>query len=136
MLRKGDLFVIVVTVIAAACMLPLIFGKKADTGSLSVSVTCDGEEVQKVPLSENGTYRIQGADGICLTLSVKDGTAKVTDSECPDRLCMMQYGRSKAGQTIVCLPAKVIAEVVSDTGQKIKEEVSGGGEEDLDAVSY
>ena len=43
--------------------------------------------------------------------------------DCPDRLCVQQHAICKERETIVCLPNKVVVEVV------------GGEEADLDSVT-
>ena len=45
------------------------------------------------------------------------------DAECPDKLCMRQGAISRDGQTIVCLPHKLVVEVI------------GGEKEAYDSIS-
>lgn len=80
-----------------------------------IRITRDGELYQEVSLDENQTLVIEipGEEG-SNTLQIKDGYAKMVDSNCPDHLCEQQHRISKKGETIICLPNKVIVEVQSD----------------------
>ena len=44
-------------------------------------------------------------------LIIKDCKADVTEADCPDQICVDQKAISKEGETIVCLPNKVVVEV-------------------------
>ena len=44
-------------------------------------------------------------------LVIKDGRADMTDADCPDRICVNHRPVSQEGETIVCLPHKVVVEV-------------------------
>ena len=45
------------------------------------------------------------------TLVIENGQAHFINSDCPDKTCQKIGKISKSGETIVCLPHKVIAEV-------------------------
>ena len=49
-------------------------------------------------------------------LVIKDGKADVTEADCPDKLCVHQKAISKTNETIVCLPNKVVVQVIG-TGE-------------------
>lgn len=90
----------------------------------SVTITVDGqvydtyfltEEMQKIP--------IEIAGKVTNTLEISGGQAKMVKANCPDKLCMHQKAISKQGETIVCLPNKIVVEV------------SNGDEAPLDSIS-
>ncbi|MBQ8234837.1 MAG: NusG domain II-containing protein [Bacilli bacterium] len=72
-------------------------------------VTYDGKKVMDIDLSINDTYEVEGYNGI-VKLEVKDNKIRVIEENSPLHLCKKQ-GFSN---TIVCLPNKVVIEVVSD----------------------
>ena len=47
------------------------------------------------------------------TLTIAERKADMTDADCPDLLCVHQKAISKDGETIVCLPNKVVVTVIS-----------------------
>ena len=46
-------------------------------------------------------------------LVIKDGKANVVKASCPDLLCVHQMAISHTGEQIVCLPNKVVIEIVN-----------------------
>ena len=45
------------------------------------------------------------------TLRIQNGSADMIHADCPDQLCVNQRAISKVGETIVCLPHKIVVEV-------------------------
>ena len=80
----------------------------------TVEVTVDGVTVASLPLDADTTYIIDGADGGRNTLVIVDGKATVTDATCPDGVCVRHRAIDKAGQSIICLPNKVVVRVVGE----------------------
>ena len=98
---------VVLVVLALAGLLaarPLLAAKTA--GELTVSVAIDGETVERCALSnyEGGTYESRG---YTLTVAVENGAVRVSESDCPNQDCVHSGAISRAGQSIVCLPARV-----------------------------
>ena len=75
-------------------------------------VYVDGEASATYSLEQDGEYEIE-TDGGRNVLVIKDGEADMTEADCPDGLCVKQHSISKNGETIVCLPHKVVVEVIS-----------------------
>lgn len=98
---------VVLAVLALAGLLaarPFLAAKTA--GELTVSISVDGETVERCALSayEGGTYKSRG---YTLTVEEKDGAVYVASSDCPNQDCVHSGAISRAGQSIVCLPARV-----------------------------
>ena len=98
---------VVLAVLALAGLLaarPFLAAKTA--GELTVSISVDGETVERCALStyEGGTYESRG---YTLTVEEKDGAVSVASSDCPNQDCVHSGAISRAGQSIVCLPARV-----------------------------
>lgn len=98
----------------------------------SVTVKVDGKFVSEYSLMEDGKYTIEGVDGSTNLLIIEDGKAYVGEASCPDGLCVSQGKVSKNGQSIVCLPNRVVVEV-SDDKQSDSNKDAGKG--DIDAVA-
>jgi hypothetical protein len=47
-------------------------------------------------------------------LVIQDGYAYMKEADCPDGLCIHQGRIHKAGQSIVCLPNRVVVTIESD----------------------
>lgn len=85
----------------------------------TVTVTVDGVLFGTYPLSEDRTVEIRtGGEGEELNLLViRDGKAFVETATCPDGICAAHKPISRDGESIVCLPHKVVIAV------KVKEPV-------------
>lgn len=77
---------------------------RADT----VLVTVDGEYFAEYPLSVDGEYDIGGTN----ILKIEDGKAFMLHADCPDKLCVKSGKISFVGETVVCLPNRVMLELV------------------------
>jgi len=107
--RKNDILLIAVIVLAAA---GLWLGLRlAQNGGAYVYVTIDGSEYGKYPLDTDAEVRI-GSGGKYNLLIIKDGCAQITEASCPNKLCIKQGKIKYEGQSIVCLPNKVVVEIV------------------------
>ncbi len=110
-MKKADKYLIVGILIIAAvsfCFLNIFAGGSSDT----VLITRNGEQYEEVSLRENQVIEIKDSKGETSNiLEVKDGYAKMIDSNCPDHLCEQQHKISRNRETIVCLPNKVVVEV-------------------------
>ena len=83
---------------------PFLAAKTA--GELTVSISVDGETVERCALStyEGGTYKSRG---YTLTVEVADGAVYVASGDCPNQDCVHPRAVPPAGQSIVCPPARV-----------------------------
>ena len=76
----------------------------------TVSVQIDGKAVMELPLSED-TQIVLGEGKHTNTLVIRGGLAQVVDASCPDRICVRQGAVQYAGESIVCLPHKLVVTV-------------------------
>lgn len=90
-----------------------------------VLVRIDGKEYGSYPLTEDQTISIRGEDFVS-TLVIRDGKADMTEADCPDQICVNHRPVCFRGETIVCLPHKLVVEVVSEDGES---------EEGFDSIS-
>ena len=81
----------------------------------SVEITVDGEVYQTLLLTKDQELEIPTEDGGRNLLTIKDGSADMTEANCPDELCVKQAKISHKGETIVCLPHKLVITIVNDT---------------------
>lgn len=86
----------------------LLFRNEGNT----VTVTVDGKLWAEYPLYEDRTVEIKTAYGVN-RLIIRDGTAKVESASCPDGICADHRPISWDGQSIICLPNKVVITVHS-----------------------
>ncbi len=111
-----------VLVIAAVCF--LAFRGGAD-GGLRAEITIDGEKYAVIDLGENESREITLPTDPELTVLAEPGAVSVIKAGCRDKICVKRGRLTKAGDTAVCLPAKVTVSVVG-----------GKNESGVDAVVY
>lgn len=122
--KKNDLIFlgVIFLVLVLGCIVYYSLGKK---DGAEVKITTDGELYGVYSLEEEQTISIQINDKVTNVLVIKDGKADMTEADCPDRLCVHQKAISNVGETIVCLPNKVVAEVISAEEEKSLDSVAG-----------
>ena len=79
----------------------------------TVTVTVDGKTFGTYSLSEDRTVEIRTGEGDqeLNLLIIKDGKAYVETATCPDGICASHRSISRRGESIVCLPHKVVITV-------------------------
>lgn len=117
-MRKNDWILIVVILIFAGLgfLIYMSLGKQ-DVGL--VKVTVDGELFGTYSLVKEQEIEINDTNH----LIIKDGQADMIEADCPDQICVDHKTISKNKETIICLPNKVIVEIV------------GGEDAQMDAVA-
>ena len=54
-----------------------------------------------------------GPDGTCV-IAIQDDTVRVTESNCPQNICIRQGIISKPGDWLACVPHKVFVQIVGN----------------------
>ena len=109
--------ILIASVLLVGLSVFLIVNLTKEVGD-SVRVSVDGKTVGEYSLSVDGEYSLNGGTNI---LVIKGGKAYMKYASCPDGLCINQGEAYKIGQKIVCLPNRVMVEVVGEG-----EEIIGG----------
>ena len=110
-MKKTDIILAVVAIIAAASIW-LFYSAGANHG-LTAVVTVDGEVRAEMPLDENGEVAIDTVWGYNI-VHTENGQAFVTEADCRDQICVDHKKIEKVGETIVCLPHKMVVEIVGE----------------------
>ncbi len=118
--RKNDIILLAAVIIIAA-LIWLYTSMTQNNGAYAV-VTVDGAVYGTYPLDTDTEIRI-GDDEHFNILVIKDTKAEITEASCPDKLCVKQGTAEYDGQSIICLPNKVVVEI------------RGGEQSDYDAVA-
>lgn len=98
------LIIVIIAIVAAFCYFSL------RTEGKNVSVIKNGETIAVYSLDENMTMPITDGDNTNL-LVIENGKAYISQATCPDKICVNHQPVSKSGDTIVCLPAKLVIEI-------------------------
>ncbi len=112
----GDMVVVLAVVILSAFLIAQgVAGAGSDSG-LEVRVMAGGTEVLVRPLNrDSGELTVIGYQGESY-LEISGGRVHMIDSACPDKLCVKTGWISRPGESIVCLPNRVVIEIRSGEG--------------------
>lgn len=113
-IRNDIILAAVILIIAVA---GLLFVKLTKTQGNTVVVKIDGVKAVEYSLDEDVRYEIKtGKNNEDINvLVIKDGKASITEADCPDGICKDYRPISYVGETIVCLPHKVVVEITGDS---------------------
>lgn len=126
--RIGDIlvYVFILLIIGGSFAGLYQMGKGAVTNQVKVEVDGALYGIYEIPANgEAKEVKIESGDGDYNTLTITDKGVSIKEANCPDQICVKWGKINRPGQTIVCLPHKV---VVSITGNQ-------EGEPPLDDIS-
>jgi len=107
-IHRNDVILIIVLLLLGGAL--ALFLRATRQGGEYVSVQVDGELLMALPLSEDAQI-VLGEDGHANTLVIEHGTARVAAADCPDQICVRQEAVQFAGESIVCLPHRLVIAV-------------------------
>ena len=139
--RRNDL-ILAGTILLISAVLWCFISLSGKTGGV-ITVRVDGQIYGTYPLDEDRKiviepHPVKGEDREAGTknaswrnvLKIRSGQASITEADCPDLICVHHRPISRQGESIVCLPHKVVVEV---TGEKSAEAATR--EEDYDLLT-
>ena len=91
--------------------MPLAFD--FDSGKNFALIKVDGTITRKIDLTAEETFTLE-ADGGKNVVEIKNGVVRVTEADCPDKICVRRGAIKKLGETIACVPHKILIEIVGD----------------------
>lgn len=112
-MKKLDVLILaVVLVVAAAAFFAIrLFGNEADNAGGYAEIYVKNELFETVSLDKDRLIEVENADAHNL-LEVKDGSIRMIEASCHSQTCVHTGARSSGGQTIVCLPNRVVVKIV------------------------
>ncbi len=125
-MKKNDYILIAGIIIVALFILGTTrIWQGLTTGEMAYAlVTVDGKEYGRYPLNEDTTVEIKLDESTYNHFSITGGYVKMDSASCPDQICVKHAHIKYAGESIVCLPDKVVIEIV------------GGKDNGIDATTY
>ncbi|MBQ3052993.1 MAG: NusG domain II-containing protein [Clostridia bacterium] len=112
---KNDLILIIAFVAAVFVVFSvfLITRKDGDT----VKVKINGVTTAEYKLNQDFTTVIDSYNNGKNTLVIENGRVYIKDADCPDKICENHRPISKSGETIVCLPNRLIIIIERSKGE-------------------
>lgn len=105
--NRYDAVVAAIVALLAVAVALWFYLPKTQSGELAVVISTGGEETERVKLN-NFTETAVTHNGYTLRITADGSGVRVTDSDCPTQDCVHTGTITRAGQSIVCLPAQVV----------------------------
>lgn len=110
MIKKADI-VLLITILAVG--LPLsVLSLTAGTGGDKVRISADSEVYGIYPLDEDREIEVT-EDGHTNHITIKGGQVSMSYSTCLNQVCVNTGAISETKDAIVCLPNRVVVEIIS-----------------------
>ncbi len=107
-MKKNDLL-LAAGILAVAALLFLFQILRGTEENASAVVTVDGEITGTYCLNEDRTVEINDSN----RLVISGGSAYMEWADCPDQVCVRHRRISRDGESIICLPNRVVISVES-----------------------
>ena len=124
--KKGDIIIIIALIILSFIPQIVFFLTTYNKyNSLQVEIYSKGQLYKKVPLnkaSEKLQFTVENELGINI-IEIDHGQVKITDANCHDKVCVKSHAIDNPGETLICLPHKLVVKI------------TGKGIQDTDEVS-
>ena len=109
----ADILLVLAVIGLSAFLIMNGVASAGDDVDLEVIISVNGQEVLAFPLEEGRRELvIDGFQGKSY-VEIADGRVHMIDSACPDKLCVHMGWKSHSGESIICLPNRVVVEVRS-----------------------
>ncbi len=111
--RKKEIYcIIIVGIFLLGLVLFIEYGNRGH-GTI-VSITCDGELYGTYELNKDQVIELE----IGNILEIKNGIANMIWADCPNQVCVETKPISEKGEMIVCLPHKLVIQIIGDEIEK------------------
>ena len=105
------LVALAVVLLAVVCVAVTWLG--STDKDLQAVISVDGTEVERIDLTklDEPVEKVVQANGYTLHLAMDASGVTMAESDCPTQDCVHTGSVSRSGQSIVCLPARVIIQL-------------------------
>lgn len=112
--KKDIIVVFVLLLIAVGFYLFSYFVNNKTAGY--VEIYREDTLIEIYSLDSNGKYEIKTRDNINQVV-IENGSVFIGEANCPDKLCVKQGSISKSGESIICLPHKIVVKISAKEGK-------------------
>ncbi len=120
-LKKGDMIIIIILAIAVISWLGI--NKMSESkDERQIVIETNGDFYKAIPMEtgmKQKEIHIELENGNHIDILIDDNGAYVKDVICPDKVCQKTGVVSKVGQSIVCLPNRVVVYVEGKTESEV-----------------
>lgn len=107
-LRNNILFAVICIIVIAVFLIRDFMPKDMPR---IVEIVQDGTVTQSYSLTEDRNIRITDAYGNYNIICIAHGTVQITEADCSNQDCVRQGEISRSGQSIICLPHRLVIRI-------------------------
>ena len=108
---RNDILLGIFFILLTGILLWIYSVGNTDTDAV-VKIERDGEVLQTLPLNEDDRLEIKSEYGINI-IEICSGKVKMKEADCSDHYCEKRGTISKMGESIICLPHKLVITIES-----------------------
>lgn len=112
-MKKRDIFIIIAIVALALIASSIFYTNNKANSQLMVRVSQNGQILRTLPLDQAYTETLNSELG-SNTLVIENNTAIIQNADCDNQVCVHSPSINTPGETIACLPHKLILEIIQD----------------------
>ncbi|MCM2982428.1 hypothetical protein CHH62_13705 [Niallia circulans] len=128
MIKPFDIIMVVLLLIIS--FVPMVVfamhqGKEEEGNKVMAVITQDGKVIREVELTghtENEQFMIKGKGKQYNLIEVENEQIRIKEDNSPDQIGVKMGWKGIPGQTIICLPHKVLIEIVAEKPEKAEED--------------
>ena len=113
-IKKMDI-ILVLTIVIISVVGLIVYSMLGQKDAGTVVVEVGGDLYGEYVLSENREVEIHDTN----VLVIEDGVVNMLEADCPDQICVDHIPISKNGETIVCLPNKVVVTITEGKSNEL-----------------
>ncbi|MFS0865515.1 NusG domain II-containing protein [Fredinandcohnia sp. 179-A 10B2 NHS] len=123
MIKRWDIILVISLVLLSFLPFTVFAYQQAgisENTALVAVISVDSKIVKEINLTNNkGTqqFDIKESDSEVNTIEIVDNKIRIKGATCSDQVCVLTGYISKPGETIVCLPHKLVIEIQTVDGQ-------------------
>lgn len=94
----------------------------ASASARQVHITVANEDYGTYPLDQDDEITITrkaGDNQVCINIiTIENGTVRMDQSNCKNQVCVQDGRIDTVGQQIICLPNRIVIEIIGDESEK------------------
>lgn len=116
-IRKADIIVTLSLLVLSLGVNFIIYKSNQKYDGDILVVEQDGKVIERLPLEEDNTY-VARYGGHYNKIVIKEKKAMVEEADCLDQICTHMHPIYKEGESIICLPHKLLLYVENGPNKK------------------
>ena len=128
MIKPFDIIMVVILLVISFVPMAVFAmnqSKEEDGNKVIAIITQDGKVIREVDLTghtENEQFMIKGKGKQYNLIEVENEQIRIKEDNSPDQIGVKMGWKGIPGQTIICLPHKVLIEIVAEKPEEMEED--------------